>query len=163
MSNNKLQKSKSLDGAPLKSDENVDGKLDASEKKLIEMAVFASSRAYAPYSKFKVGAALELADGETILGCNVENASYGLTNCAERTAIFSAIAQGKTHFVKMAIFVDIDDFVSPCGACRQVLFEFAKDMKIIMVNRKKNTKVTSVGELLPMAFSESELNSTDRV
>ena len=106
-----------------------------------------------------MGAALLLADGKIIQGCNVENASYGLTNCAERTAVFSAFAQGKRDFAEMAIYVEMEDFVSPCGACRQVLFEVAPDMKIILVNKHKKVKRTTVRKLLPLAFGEEELKS----
>ncbi|HNW35111.1 MAG TPA: cytidine deaminase [Candidatus Ozemobacteraceae bacterium] len=124
---------------------------------LVEQAIEASKRAYAPYSKFHVGAALECADGEIILGCNVENASYGLTNCAERTALFSAIAQGKRDFKRLAIFVDTEDHTSPCGACRQVLAELAPNIEILLVNRHRIVKKCTVKELLPLAFGSEDL------
>lgn len=129
------------------------------EKELIEAAIEASKRAYAPYSKFHVGAALRLKNGTIILGCNVENASYGLTNCAERTALFAAISLKHREFTDMAIFVDMDDFISPCGACRQVLYELAPDMKLLLVNNQKKVKRTTVRKLLPLAFGEDELKA----
>lgn len=124
---------------------------------LVEKAIEASKMAYAPYSKFQVGAALECADGAIILGCNVENASYGLTNCAERTALFSAIAQGKREFKRIAVFVDTDDFTSPCGACRQVLAELAPNAEVLLINRHRNVKKTTVKALLPLAFGSEDL------
>lgn len=124
---------------------------------LVEKAIEASKKAYAPYSKFQVGAALECADGDIILGCNVENASYGLTNCAERTALFSAIAQGKREFKRIAIFVDTDDFISPCGACRQVLAELAPNADVLLINRHRKVKKTTVKALLPLAFGSEDL------
>jgi cytidine deaminase len=127
------------------------------EKELVEAAIEASKRAYAPYSHFHVGAALLLSDGTIIPGCNVENASYGLTNCAERTAIFSAIAQGRKDFTKIAIFVGIDDFVSPCGACRQVIHEFGPHLEVLLINKHRKIKRTTAKKLLPLAFGEEEL------
>ncbi|HOT28484.1 MAG TPA: cytidine deaminase [Candidatus Ozemobacteraceae bacterium] len=124
---------------------------------LVEKAIEASKKAYAPYSKFQVGAALECADGEIILGCNVENASYGLTNCAERTALFAAIARGKHEFKRIAIFVDTDDFISPCGACRQVLAELAPNADVLLINRHRKVKKTTVKALLPLAFGSEDL------
>ncbi|MBF0405829.1 MAG: cytidine deaminase [Candidatus Riflebacteria bacterium] len=132
--------------------------MEKKDKELIENAVLASTRAYAPYSKFKVGAALRLSDGQIILGCNVENASYGLTNCAERTAVFSAVAMGRTDFDKLAIYVDSDDFISPCGACRQVLVEFSSKLKVMLINRQKKVHETTAAELLPMGFTKENLN-----
>ncbi len=127
------------------------------EAVLVEKAIEASRKAYAPYSKFQVGAALECADGEIILGCNVENASYGLTNCAERTALFSAIVQGKREFKRIAVFVDTDEFTSPCGACRQVLAELAPNATVLLVNKHRKVKKTTVKALLPLAFGSEDL------
>lgn len=124
---------------------------------LIEKAIAASKLAYAPYSNFHVGAAVLTEDGSVIVGCNVENASYGLTNCAERTALFAAIAQGHKKITKLAIFVDRKDFTPPCGACRQVINELARDAKIILVNRDKKVKYTCIGELLPLSFGSEDL------
>jgi len=127
------------------------------DKKLVEYAIEASRRAHAPYSHFYVGAALLLENGDVVLGCNVENASYGLTNCAERTALFSAIAQGHRSFKKMAIFVDTEDFIPPCGACRQVIFELAPHIEIILSNRAGKTKKFHIKNLLPLAFGDEQL------
>lgn len=127
------------------------------EKELIEKAKEASLRAYAPYSNFRVGAALELESGRVILGCNVENASYGLTNCAERTALFTAIAEGETKYKKLVIFVDRSDFTPPCGACRQVINELAPDAEILLVNSNNDIKRTNIKELLPLSFGSADL------
>ncbi len=135
------------------------GKFD--EKKLIELAIAAADRAHAPYSKFHVGAALALSDGTLVPGCNVENASYGLTNCAERTAMFAAVAMGRRDFVAMAIHVAIDDFVTPCGVCRQVLHELGPDMPILLVNKQHKVKRVTVKQLLPLAFGDDQLKAAD--
>jgi cytidine deaminase len=127
------------------------------DQELVQTAIAASKNAHAPYSHFQVGAALLLADDTVILGCNVENASFGLTNCAERTALFAAIAQGRRDFARMAIFVDHPDFISPCGACRQVLHELAPDIDVILARRDGQTKVIPVRDLLPFAFSSDDL------
>ncbi len=127
------------------------------EKELIEKAVEASKRAYAPYSRFLVGAALELEDGRVVQGCNVENASFGLTNCAERTALFAAIAMGEKKFKKIVVYVDRVDFTPPCGACRQVINELAPDAEILLVNSEKKVKRTNIGELLPLSFGSADL------
>ena len=120
---------------------------------LIEEARRAMQHAYAPYSKFKVGAALLTAGGELFSGCNVENASYGLTNCAERTAIFSAIAQSGPGMMIEAIAVVNDQGIacSPCGACRQVIYEFGPDA-IVIFQSASGWKHTQVTELLPEGF-----------
>ncbi|WP_431825725.1 cytidine deaminase [Burkholderia sp. F1] len=122
---------------------------------LIEHAKAARERAYAPYSRFKVGAALEARDGTVFHGCNVENASYGLCNCAERTAIFAAIAAGYRpgDFTRLAVVADTDGPVAPCGACRQVISEIGTpDIEVILSNLKGDVEVTSAQVLLPGAF-----------
>jgi len=124
---------------------------------LIDRAFEASKRAYAPYSHFHVGAALMLSDGEIVPGCNVENASYGLTNCAERTAMFAAIARGRTDFAAMVIYVEVEQHIFPCGACRQVLFELAPDIPVFMTNKHKKTIETTPRKLLPNAFDSKNL------
>ena len=129
------------------------------DKELIEKAIEASKRAYAPYSNFQVGAALQLKSGEIIQGCNIENASYGLTNCAERTALFAAIARGEKNFTKLAIYVDRPAFTAPCGACRQVILELAPKVEIILVNNRGETRKTSIKELLPLSFGSEDLES----
>jgi len=126
-------------------------------KRLIKEAEKARKRAYTPYSKFKVGAAILTSDGKIFTGCNIENASFGLTVCAERVAILKAISEGSTEFEAIAIFGDTDRPCSPCGACRQVLSEFGEDIKIIMSNMKGDIKIKKIGELLPEAFSKNDL------
>jgi len=121
----------------------------SSEQELVSAAWSARENAYAPYSKFKVGAALLAADGQVFLGCNVENISYGLTNCAERVAIGAAVAQGITEFDAVAVVADTGVPISPCGACRQVLAEFGVS-RIILANRTKSIEFT-LDELLPRA------------
>lgn len=129
-------------------------------KKLQEAAIKAMGNAYVPYSKFKVGAALLLKDGSIILGCNIENASYGLCNCAERTALFKAYSDGvtKNDIVAMSIAGATDDPISPCGACRQVMAELLNpETPVFLTNLKGDLKETTVKELLPYSFSGSDL------
>ena len=129
-------------------------------KKLMEAAVKAMENAYVPYSKFQVGAALLLKNGEIITGCNVENASYGLCNCAERTALFRAYALGyrKNDIIAMSIAGATDGPISPCGACRQVMAELLNSKTpVYLTNVKFDVKETSVEELLPYSFSGSDL------
>nr|WAY00090.1 cytidine deaminase [uncultured bacterium] len=128
---------------------------------LMQEAIKARMRAYIPYSTFGVGAALLDSHGEVHLGCNVENAAYGPTNCAERTALFRAIADGHEagSFQAIAIVADTEGPCTPCGVCRQVLVELCKpDMKVIMGNMKGDIKETTVIELLPGAFGPWDLN-----
>ncbi|MBT2761649.1 cytidine deaminase [Paenibacillus sp. ISL-20] len=128
---------------------------------LMQEAIKARTRAYIPYSAFGVGAALLDSNGEVHLGCNVENAAYGPTNCAERTALFRAIADGHEagSFQAIAIVADTEGPCTPCGVCRQVLVELCKpDMKVIMGNMKGDIKETTVSELLPGAFGPWDLN-----
>ncbi len=113
--------------------------------------------AYVPYSHFPVGAALECADGTVFTGCNIENAAYGPSNCAERTAVFKAVSEGHRSFVRIAIAADTDDFCAPCGVCRQVLREFAEDMEVILVNRRGETQELTLRELLPYSFNSGIL------
>lgn len=129
-------------------------------EKLLDMAILARTNAYAPYSNFKVGAAILLNDGEYILGCNVENASYGLANCAERTAIFSCVARGynKEDIIAMAIVGDTKKPISPCGACRQVMVELLpSNCPIILGNLNKDIKEVKLEELLPYSFDDGDL------
>ncbi len=124
---------------------------------LVRMATAALENAYAPYSKFKVGAALLCEDGSIYTGCNIENASYGPSNCAERTAIFSAVNEGKRKFKAIAVvggvLGKIDSICPPCGVCRQVLSEFCdKDMKVYL-GRSDGYEEYTLGELLPLSFS----------
>ena len=122
------------------------------DEALVELAKKARAHAYAPYSGFAVGAAVLAADGRVFVGCNIENASYGLTNCAERTAIFSAVAAGARELRALAVVADGALPCSPCGACRQVIAEFAVE-RIILANLKGRRRVVTKEELLPFAFS----------
>ena len=131
-----------------------------SDEDLVKEACKAREKAYVPYSRFKVGAALLTKDGKVYHGCNIENASYGLTNCAERSAFFSALSDGcrAGEFVKLAVVGQTDDVISPCGACRQVISELAgKDCQIILANLNGKIKKTFIVELLPGAFSSADL------
>lgn len=123
-----------------------------SDSDLIRAARKARLRARAAYSRFKVGAALEAADGTIITGCNVENATYGLTICAERVAMFKAISDGKRRFRRIAIVADTVAPTPPCGACRQVLWEFGGDLEVILANLRRETGRYRLGDLLPVAF-----------
>jgi len=126
---------------------------------LIEEAKKAREKAYVPYSKFAVGAALLTSDGKVYQGCNIENAAYSVGNCAERTALFKAYSEGDTSFTALVVTADTNRPVPPCGACRQVISELCpKDMKIILTNLKGDTQELTVEELLPGAFSPEDLN-----
>lgn len=126
-------------------------------EELIDKAQQAMQKSYAPYSKFRVGAAILMADGTVFSGCNIENASFGLSICAERVAIFKAIAEGRRDFKALAVVCDSDNYCAPCGACRQVMTEFAVEMPVIMANRQKKYTVQSVQELIPGFFSPQDL------
>ena len=117
---------------------------------LVAAATQVKQNAYAIYSNFRVGAALLTDEGEVFQGCNVENSSYGLTICAERNAVFQAVAQGRNRFKAIAIVSDDDGFITPCGACRQVLAEFAPRLEIILTNKAGNKKVTTLDKLFPI-------------
>lgn len=132
------------------------------EKALVQAALEAKEKAYVPYSKFKVGAALKTTSGKVFTGCNVENASYGLTNCAERTAIFKAISEGHTDFESIAVVTAIDEYASPCGACRQVMAEFGLNIQVIMGNKNGDYYIKTSGELLPNSFTNEQLESNDK-
>jgi len=121
------------------------------KEQVINAAQEAAENAYVPYSKFRVGAALITKNGEIFQGCNIENASYGLTNCAERTAIFKAVSEGHTKFKAIAVVADTEGPCSPCGACRQVISEFEIPY-IIMANLKGDYTVVELDELLPFRF-----------
>lgn len=124
---------------------------------LVAAAAIARARAYAPFSKFAVGAALEAEGGGLVMGCNVESASYGLTMCAERTAIFKGVSEGHRRFVKVAVVTDADTPTPPCGACRQLLWEFAPDAVVILANLRGDVKRYTVRELIPEAFDAGQL------
>jgi len=121
-------------------------------KELLRMAKKETEKAYAPYSGFKVGAALLCADGEVFGGCNIENSSYSATVCAERVAIFKAISEGKKDFIKLAIVSSSNDTTYPCGICRQVMSEFMPRGTVVMYGKDGPVEI-SVSELLPHAFT----------
>lgn len=122
---------------------------------MIVAAREAASLAYVPYSHFPVGAAFHTTDGQIITGCNIENTSFGLSNCAERTAIFKAISEGVTNFDALYVFGETEEPISPCGACRQVLAEFCPaDMPVYLISKENKVKPTTVAELLPYSFKE---------
>ncbi|PKO23049.1 MAG: cytidine deaminase [Chloroflexi bacterium HGW-Chloroflexi-1] len=131
---------------------------EAEVRELVAAAMTAQQRAYAPYSGFAVGAALRAADGQTYTGCNVENASYGLSICAERNALFHAIAAGQREFEAVAVVTE--NGVTPCGACRQVLVEFNPQMAVIVADTAGNRRVYSLGDLLLDAFGPEHLGRT---
>jgi len=122
------------------------------KNKLIKLAREVSSKAYAPYSNFKVGAALLAENGTVYTGCNVENATYGATICAERVAVAKAVADGQTKFVEIALYTNTDHPESPCGICRQVLMEFAPDLNVIAACKSEEVSEDSLQSLLPKAF-----------
>jgi cytidine deaminase len=123
---------------------------------LVTAARAAQARAYAPYSNFRVGAALESESGDVYVGCNVENASYGLTICAERAAVCAAVAAGARRLRRVVVVSDSDPPAAPCGACRQVLSEFGKDFRVDAVGPKRSVSWT-MAELLPAAFGRDQL------
>jgi len=124
---------------------------------LIEAAKQARENAHAPYSNFRVGAALRSTSGRIFSGCNVENASYGLTMCAERVAIFKAISDGERGFSALAVVTDADILTPPCGACRQLIWEFCGDIPVTIANLKGKTDVVQMKALFPRPFDDSNL------
>lgn len=122
---------------------------------LEDAAIQAREKAYVPYSDFKVGAAVLGKSGRIYTGCNIENASYGLSNCAERTAIFKAISEGETALTTIAVVADTPEPVSPCGACRQVMAEFGIS-QIILMNLNGKRRIVNMDELLPFSFAKSD-------
>ncbi len=127
------------------------------DRNLLAVAEQAAAVAYAPYSGAKVGATLLAADGRFFTGCNVENASFGLTVCAERAAVFKAVSDGARRFRRMAVYVYADRLFPPCGACRQVLHEFAPDLSLIVSCAGGETREWKLADLLPHAFSGAGL------
>src|SRR6516225_7299693 len=119
---------------------------------LLAAARRARDHAVAPFSKFQVGAALRTADGHVVTGCNVENATYGLTVCAERVALWKALSEGHRRFVKVAVVAQSDEPTPPCGACRQLLWEYGGDLEVILGNLLKETGRYKLSELLPLPF-----------
>ncbi|MBV1819163.1 cytidine deaminase [Clostridium cochlearium] len=128
-------------------------------KELIKKAIEARALAYVPYSNFRVGAAILTEDNSIYNGCNIENASYGATNCAERTAIFKAVSEGKTKIKAIAVIGRKDEFTYPCGICRQVIAEFAdKDTIVILAKNIDEYEVKTLEEIFPGAFTQKDLN-----
>ncbi|MBP2638126.1 MAG: cdd [Firmicutes bacterium] len=123
---------------------------------LIACAVKAREYAYAPYSKFKVGAAVQTKSGRIFSGCNIEDSSYGLSNCAERTAIFKAVSEGEQQLTTIAVVADTTEPVSPCGACRQVMAEFGIE-QIILTNLSGKRKILTLEEILPFRFANGDI------
>ena len=119
---------------------------------LISAARRARRRALARFSGFKVGAALEAADGTIITGCNIENATYGLTMCAERVAMFKALSEGYTKFRRVAVVADTEAPTPPCGPCRQILWEFGGELDVVLANLKRQTGTYRLADLLPLPF-----------
>lgn len=132
-------------------------------QELISLAAEARERAYVPYSGYPVGAAALFAGGKIYTGCNIENASYGLTICAERTAIFKGVAEGERELAAVAVAVKGDRIGSPCGACRQVIFEFGPQCSVICAAENGQYLIERITELLPRAFGPSNLSGSGRV
>ena len=128
-------------------------------QRLISAAQKAKRQSFSPYSHFRVGAAVLTKTGKIYTGCNIENSSFSLTICAERTALFKAVSEGKQTFKAIAIASDLGSFVPPCGACRQVIADLAGDIDVILVTKKGKTKVVRMSNLLPLPFSGKVLTS----
>jgi cytidine deaminase len=131
--------------------------MEHSEQELIDAARAVRNLAHAPYSNFQVGAAVETEDGTIYTGCNVESASYGLTVCAERVAIWKGISEGVKKFGRIAVVVDTEELTPPCGVCRQIIWEFCGDVPVILSNLKGKTETIQMSELLPRAFDSKFL------
>ncbi len=125
---------------------------------LIAKAVEAQENSFSPYSNFRVGAALQADDGNIYTGCNIECSSYGLTICAERVALYKAISEGNRSFRRIVVITDSEDFCPPCGACRQVLWDFTKSLEIILVNKSLKQKTHKIRDLFPEAFDSEFLD-----
>jgi len=128
----------------------------------VKAARLAKRRAYAPYSGFRVGAALLASDGRIYSGCNIEISTFALTICAERTAIFKAVSEGDRNFKAIAVVSDDPEYTPPCGACRQVLMDLAGNIDFLMVNKAGNVKIMKLNKLLPHAFGQRNLERTRR-
>ncbi len=136
--------------------------MSESENELIEIATAARLRSVAPFSKFLVGAALRTKEGKVFTGCNVESASYGLTVCAERVAIWKALSEGERDFTDLAIVADTEQLTPPCGTCRQIIWEFCKHAKIILANLRGLREEVNIADLLPKAFDARFLKEAGR-
>ncbi|NBG89320.1 cytidine deaminase [Isachenkonia alkalipeptolytica] len=128
-------------------------------KELIRKALEAQKMAYVPYSEFPVGAAVLTSTGKVFTGCNIENASFGATNCAERTALFKAISEGEKDFKTIAIVGDPEAFTAPCGICRQVLVEFGLDITVILAKSEEEYQTYTMEEILPLSFTPKDLEN----
>lgn len=131
--------------------------MEHSEQELIDAAAEVREHAYAPFSNFRVGSAVETEDGEIYTGCNVESASYGLTVCGERVAIWKAVSEGKKKFKQIAVVVDTEELTPPCGVCRQIIWEFGGDIPVIMANLHGKSETVQMRDLLPRAFDSKFL------
>jgi cytidine deaminase len=127
------------------------------QQQLIDAALAARDNAHAPFSRFKVGAALQDLDGRLFTGCNIENATYGLTLCAERVAVFKAISEGSTKFARIVVAADTSTLTPPCGACRQILWEFCGDIEVTLVNLQRQSETFRMKDLFPRPFDASYL------
>jgi cytidine deaminase len=127
-------------------------KLTNAQKDLVKEAIKARDKAYAPYSRFRVGAALETSDGKVYTGCNIENSAYSATCCAERVALVKAVSEGRKKFKRLVVAGDNSKICPPCGVCRQSFSEFVSDMEVIMSNSRGKTKVARLKDLLPTPF-----------
>ena len=125
---------------------------EADTRAVIEAALAAQERSVAPFSKFFVGAAVRTDTGKIFTGCNIESASYGLTVCAERVAIWKALSEGERNFTNLAVAADTESLTPPCGTCRQIIWEFAKHADIVLVNRRGDRETLEIKDLLPRAF-----------
>jgi cytidine deaminase len=131
-------------------------------KSLVEDATRARLQSVAPFSKFLVGAAVRTENGKVYIGCNVESASYGLTVCAERVAIWKALSEGERQFTELAVVADTESLTTPCGTCRQIIWEFCKHATIVLANLRGETETVSIKDLLPRAFDARFLKEVSR-
>lgn len=131
----------------------------SADSQLIDRARGARKNAYSPYSKVRIGAAVLTSDGHIFTGCNIENSSFGLSNCAERTAVFKAVSEGHRRLDAIAIVGESEDFTKPCGACRQVLIQFGPEMRVIRRGLDGFSSDDRIGDLLPDAFNPDSLGS----
>lgn len=135
---------------------------EESLQQLVETAKAARLRSVAPFSNFLVGAAVKTDAGKVFTGCNIESASYGLTVCGERVAIWKALSEGEKHFAELAIVADTETLTPPCGTCRQIIWEFCRDATIILANLQGESQIVSIRELLPRAFDARFLSGAKK-
>ena len=135
---------------------------EQSLQSLIEDATRARLQSVAPFSRFLVGAAVRAENGKVYVGCNVESASYGLTVCAERVAIWKALSEGERQFTELAVVADTESLTTPCGTCRQIIWEFCKHATIVLANLRGQKETVSIKELLPRAFDARFLKEVSR-